>query len=117
LPPVARNGTTVSIRKFSKNKMTLKEYIQKGAVSVDAAQFLDLCVYLGKNVIVSGGTGSGKTTLLSVMTNRTPKGQRIILIEDSSELQIDYEHVVRFETQQADQFGNGEVSMQDLLKS
>lgn len=117
LPPVARNGTTVSIRKFSKNKMTLKEYIQKGAVSVDAAQFLDICVFLGKNIIVSGGTGSGKTTLLQVLTNRTPKGQRLILIEDSSELQIDYEHVVRFETQEPDQMGKGEVTMQDLLKS
>lgn len=117
LPPIARNGTTVSIRKFSKTKMTLKEYIQRGAVSVDAAQFLDLCVFLGKNIIVSGGTGSGKTTLLSVLTNRTPKGKRLLLIEDSSELQIDYEHIVRFETRQADQQGHGEITMQHLLKS
>ncbi len=117
LPPIARNGTTVSIRKFSNAKMTLKEYIQSGAISIDAAQFLDLCVFLGKNIIVSGGTGSGKTTLLSVLTNRTPKGKRIILIEDSSELQIDYEHVVRFETRQEDLRGNGEITMQHLLKS
>ena len=70
-----------------------------------------------ENVLVSGGTGSGKTTLLSVLCNRIPKGQRVIVIEDSSELQIEYEHVVFFETRMANEMGEGEVSIQDLLKS
>lgn len=72
---------------------------------------------LGKNILVSGGTGSGKTTLLSVLSNRIPKGQRIIVIEDSSELKVEYEHVVFFETKMSDEAGKGEVTIRDLLKS
>lgn len=117
VPPVARNGTTVSIRKFTQTKMTLKDCVEKGTMTADAAQFLDLCMFLGKNILVSGGTGSGKTTLLSVLASRIPKSQRVIVIEDSSELQIDYEHLVFFETQMADAQGVGEVAMKDLVKS
>lgn len=117
LPPCSRKGTTVSIRKFTQKSISFKDYIKIGAVTPDAAQFLDLCMFLGKNILVSGGTGSGKTTLLSLLCTRIPRGQRIIVIEDSSELSINYEHVVMFETRQADQSGKGEVSMKDLLKS
>lgn len=117
IPPCSRKGTTVAIRKFSKTQFTFKDYITIGAMTADAAQFLDICMKLGKNILVSGGTGSGKTTLLSVLSNRIPKGQRIIVIEDSSELQVEYEHVVFFETQMADETGAGEVSIRDLLKS
>jgi pilus assembly protein CpaF len=116
-PPCARSGTTVSIRKFSKTKMSFPDYIKKGAITVDGAQFLDICMFLGKNIVVSGGTGSGKTTLLGLLSGRVPPGQRVIVIEDSSELQIEYEHVVKFETRMADDQGKGEVSMRDLLKS
>lgn len=117
LPPCARSGTTVAIRKFSKVKMTFKDYIKFGAITPEAAQFLDVCMYLGKNILVSGGTGSGKTTLLGILCNRIPPGYRVIVIEDASELQIDYEHVVRFETKTADQQGNGAVTIPDLVKS
>jgi pilus assembly protein CpaF len=117
IPPCARKGTTLAIRKFSTVQFTFKDYITIGAMSSDAAQFLDICMKLGKNVLVSGGTGSGKTTLLSVLSNRIPKGQRIIVIEDSSELKVEYEHVVFFETQMADEGGKGEVTIRDLLKS
>ena len=117
VPPCARNGTTVAIRKFFKTQISFKQLIEKGSISRDGAQFLDICMKLGKNILVSGGTGSGKTTLLSVLCERIPKGQRIIVIEDSSELQINYEHVVFFETQMADAMGKGAVSMTDLLKS
>ncbi|MCX7978786.1 MAG: CpaF family protein [Bdellovibrionaceae bacterium] len=117
IPPCSRKGTTVSIRKFSKTKVTFAQYIQWGAITEDAARFLDVCMFLGKNIIVSGGTGSGKTTLLSLLCSRIPKGYRIIVIEDSSELQIDYEHVVFFETRMADAQGKGEVTIRDLLKS
>jgi len=117
LPPCARNGTVVSIRKFLKTKMSLKDMIIQGSISKDAAQFLDICMFLGKNILVSGGTGSGKTTLLGVLCGRIPKGQRVIVIEDASELTIEYEHVVRFETRMADVEGKGEVNMRDLLKS
>lgn len=117
IPPCSLRGTTVSIRKFTQSKVTFKDYIKMNSISSDAAQFLDVCMFLGKNILVSGGTGSGKTTLLSLLCSRIPKGQRIIVIEDSNELQISYEHVVNFETQQGNQIGEGEVTMKDLLKS
>lgn len=117
IPPCARNGTTVSIRKFTQTKISFKDYIAMGSISADGAQFLDICMFLGKNLLVSGGTGSGKTTLLSLLCSRIPRGQRVIVIEDSSELKINYEHVVFFETKQSDSLGKGEVSIRDLLKS
>ncbi|MGE0528018.1 MAG: CpaF family protein [Bdellovibrionales bacterium] len=117
IPPCSRKGTTVAIRKFATVQFTFKDYITLGAMTADAAQFLDICMKLGKNVLVSGGTGSGKTTLLSVLSNRIPRGQRVIVIEDSSELKVEYEHVVFFETQQPDEQGHGEVTIRDLLKS
>lgn len=116
-PPCSRRGTTVSIRKFTKNKISLVDYIKTGALNEDGALFLNMCMFLGKNIIVSGGTGSGKTTLLNLLCSKIPKGQRVIVIEDSSELQIEYEHVVMFETRPSDSLGHGEVSMRDLLKS
>ncbi len=117
IPPCARNGTTVAIRKFSKIQMSFKDYVNIGAMTVDVAQFLDICMKLGKNILVSGGTGSGKTTLLGMLCSRIPKGQRIIVIEDATELTIEYDHVVFFETRMADEIGKGEVSIRDLLKS
>lgn len=115
--PCAMSGPTVSIRKFSKVKIDFKKYIEWGAITSDAAQFLEICMYLGKNLLVSGGTGSGKTTLLGLLCSRIPAGKRLIVIEDSSELTVDYEHVVRFETKMADEMGKGEVTIYDLLKS
>ena len=117
LYPIARKGTSISIRKFSKTEITMKQYLTFGAITTDAAQFLDICMILGKNILVSGGTGSGKTTLLGILCNRIPKGQRIIVIEDASELKVHYEHVVFFETRMADAQGKGEVTIEDLLKS
>lgn len=116
IPPLCK-GTTVAIRKFSTQQFTFKDYVRLKAMTVDVAQFLDVCMKLGKNVLVSGGTGSGKTTLLSVLANRIPAGERIIVIEDSSELQIEYEHVVFFETRMPDAQGLGNVSVEDLVKS
>ncbi len=117
IPPISRQGTVISIRKFTASKITPAEYIKFGTITPDAWMFLDLCMFLGKNIIVSGGTGSGKTTLLSLMCSRIPHNQRVLVIEDSSELQIDYDHIVRFETRMADQMGKGEVTIKDLLKS
>jgi len=117
IPPCSRKGTTLSIRKFTNSKISLPEYVRMGALSEEGARFLDICMFLGKNIIVSGGTGTGKTTLLGLLCTRIPKGQRVLVIEDSSELQIDYEHVVMFETQMSDISGKGEVTIRDLLKS
>ena len=118
LPPMAKNGTTVAIRKFSKEKLTLNDLITFGSLSKDAARFLDICIFLGKNIIVSGGTGSGKTTMLNVLGSRIPKTQRLIIIEDAAELQVKAEHVVNFETRKADsERGVSEITIRDLVVS
>ena len=117
IPPCARNGTTVAIRKFSEVNISFKDYIEWGAMTREVAQFLDISMKLGKNILISGGTGSGKTTLLGALCRRIPSGQRVIVIEDASELSIDYEHVVFFETRMEDENGNNEVSIEDLVKS
>ena len=118
LPPMAKNGTTVAIRKFTKEKLTLNDLIKFGSMSKTAARFLDICIYLGKNLIVSGGTGSGKTTMLNVLGSRIPKTQRLIIIEDAAELQVKSEHVVNFETRKADPTrGTTEVTIRDLVIS
>jgi pilus assembly protein CpaF len=117
LPPCSRKGTTLSIRKFSKGSPTFVDLINRGSISKDGARFLDVCIYLAKNIIISGGTGSGKTTLLNVLGSRIPGTQRLLIIEDSSELKINTEHVVFFETKHPDEMGNGAVSIRDLIKS
>jgi pilus assembly protein CpaF len=117
-PPIARQGTTVAIRKFSKEKLTLKDLIGFNSLSADAARFLDICVYLSKNLLVSGGTGSGKTTLLNVLGARVPKTERLLIIEDSNELQVKAEHVIYFETRQADPLKDiRHVSIRELVNS
>ena len=114
IPPMAKNGTTVAIRKFSQEKLGLKDLINFGSLSADAARFLDCCMYVGKNTLVSGGTGSGKTTMLNVLGSRMPKTQRLLIIEDSAELQIKAEHVVQFETRKANKdHAISEVSIRD----
>ncbi len=118
LPPMAKCGTTVAIRKFSKEKLSFKDLVNFGSLSSAAARFLDVCVHLGKNIIVSGGTGSGKTTMLNVLGTRIPKTERLIIIEDAVELQIHAEHVVQFETRKPDEMrGIGEVSIRELVLS
>ncbi len=118
IPPMAKNGTTAAIRKFSEEKLGLKDLINFGSLSPDGARFLDCCMYMGKNTLVSGGTGSGKTTMLNVLGSRMPKTQRLLIIEDASELQIKAEHVVQFETRKADpNKGLTEITIRDLMES
>ncbi len=117
LPPCSRKGTTLSIRKFSKGNPTFVDLINRGSITKNAARFLDICVFLGKNIIISGGTGSGKTTFLNILGSRVPTTQRLLIIEDSSELKIKTDHVVFFETKHADVHGKGEISIRDLIKA
>lgn len=117
IPPCSRKGTTLSIRKFSKGSPTFVDLINRGSISKDAARFIDVCVYLAKNIIISGGTGSGKTTLLNVVGSRIPGTQRLLIVEDSSELKIKTDHVVYFETKHADAEGKGQITIRDLIKS
>lgn len=118
IPPMSRVGTVVAIRKFSKEKLGLKDLIEFDSLTKDAARFLDCCMFIGKNTLVSGGTGSGKTTMLNVLGSRVPSTQRIIIIEDSAELQINTDHVVQFEARKANEkLGITAVTIRDLVES
>lgn len=118
LPPAARKGTTVAIRKFAKAaELTFEKLIGWGTISADAAEFLELCIHLAKNMIVSGGTGSGKTTFLNLLGGLLPSWERLMIVEDASELQIRSDHVIGFETKAADHEGKGALTIRDLIKS
>ncbi len=116
IPPLAIRGPTLTIRKFPKHRMTWQDLVKFGSFTPEIADFLRLCVESRLNIIVSGGTGSGKTTLLNTLSNFIPSTERIITVEDSAELQLGQEHVVRLETRPANIEGEGEVSIRDLVK-
>lgn len=117
LDPVSLQGPVMCIRKFGKSLLTIDALIEARAVSAMAAEFLRLAVCAEQNVIVSGGTSSGKTTLLNALSTAIPDDQRIVVIEDSSELQLQQEHVLRMETRPPDRYGRGEVTIRDLFRS
>ncbi|RPJ39638.1 MAG: response regulator [Planctomycetaceae bacterium] len=115
IPPCALDGPSITIRKFSKEKLTVDDLIEFGSLTAEMASFLEACVRSRMNVVVSGGTGSGKTTLLNVLSSFIPVEERIVTIEDSAELQLHQEHVVRLEARPADVDGSGEVSIRQLV--
>lgn len=117
LPPIARCGTVVSIRKFFPGGLTIDQMIQFGSITPECARFIEACVLTKENIVVSGGTGSGKTTLLNVISQFIPNDERIITIEDSAELQLNQDHLVPLESRPPNDKGQGEVSMRDLLHS
>lgn len=116
IPPLALRGPTITIRKFPKKRILYKDLIAFGSMTEEIADFLRACVEGKLNIVVSGGTGSGKTTLLNVLSNFIPSTERIITVEDSAELQLGQEHVVRLETRPKNIEGEGEVSIRDLIK-
>jgi pilus assembly protein CpaF len=117
LPPIARKGTTIAIRKFFKDKLKPESLIQFGSITQQMIRLIEAAVRVKLNMLVSGGTGSGKTTLLNVLSSLIPDEERILTIEDSAELQLQQSHLVPFESRPADKFGKGEVSMGHLLMS
>lgn len=117
IPPLARKGTVVAIRKFSKEKLTMEQLIKFGSITPVGANLLRLIIQLHKNVIVSGATSSGKTSVLNVLSHFIDPGDRILVLEDSSELQLQQEHTVCFETRKPDEHGKGEVTIRDLVHS
>ncbi|MBI5349483.1 MAG: CpaF family protein [Chloroflexi bacterium] len=117
IPPVAIDGTTITIRKFSTKKLTMDDLIKFGSMTPQIAEFLKACVISRLNIVVSGGTGSGKTTLLNVLSSMIPEDERVITIEDSAELQLAQPHVVRLEARPSDPDGTGAVSIRDLVKN
>ncbi|MBK6794365.1 MAG: CpaF family protein [Anaerolineales bacterium] len=115
IPPISLVGPVLTIRKFSKNPITVDQMIQFGSVSAESVQFLKACVEARLNVIISGGTGSGKTTLLNVLSSFIPSDERIITIENAAELQLRQEHVVTLESRPANIEGRGEITIRDLV--
>ncbi len=118
LPPIALCGPTITIRKFSKDPMTIEKLIEYGSLTQDIADKLELLVRAKYNIFICGGTGSGKTTFLNALSNYIPKDERIITIEDSAELQITgLDNLVSLETRNANASGAGEITIRDLIKS
>jgi pilus assembly protein CpaF len=117
LPPCARKGICISIRKFAKEALTTERLLSYGSINDDCLSLINTAVALKKNIMVSGGTGSGKTSLLNALSSLIPNNERIIVIEDSAELQLQQDHVLLLEARMADRFGKGEVSIRDLLHS
>ena len=118
LPPIAIDGPIVTIRKFSKEAITMKQLIAWESISREVSAFLATLVAAGYNIFISGGTGSGKTTFLHALSQSIPKTERIITIEDNAELQIqDVPNLVRLEARNANVEGSGAVTIRDLIKS
>jgi pilus assembly protein CpaF len=117
IPPLALDGPALSIRRFSVIPLKIKDLIEKGAMTDDVAKFLAAIAQFKTNIIISGGTGSGKTTLLNVMSSYIPSNERVITIEDTAELQLQQEHVVRLETRPPNIEGKGEITMRHLVKN
>ena len=117
IPPVAIDGPSITIRKFSKERLTVQQLITIGSMTDMMAEFLQACVVARLNIIISGGTGSGKTTLLNVLSSFIPEDERIVTIEDVAELQLQQEHVVRLEAKLPNQEGSGAVTIRDLVRN
>ena len=118
LPPAAINGTSVTIRKFPKHRITMEQLLEYESISEEAAEFLVRLVRAGYNIFISGGTGSGKTTFLNVLSDYIPETERIITIEDNAELQItELPNLVRLEARNANVEGTGEISIRDLIRT
>jgi pilus assembly protein CpaF len=117
IPPLAVGGSSLTIRKFSKVPLTVRNLIDFGTMTPEMAELLNACVKAKLNIIVSGGTGTGKTTLLNVLSSFLPEDDRIVTIEDAVELQIQQEHVVRLESRPPNTEGKGEVTIRELLRN
>ena len=117
IPPLALDGPALSIRKFARDPIKVHDLIRLGAITPEIAQVLEGMVKARLNILISGGTGTGKTTFLNVLSSFIPNDERIITIEDSAELQMQQEHVVRLETRPPNLEGLGEVTQRDLVRN
>jgi Flp pilus assembly CpaF family ATPase len=117
IAPLAVSGPTLTIRKFPERKLIVDDLIAKGALTRTVAEFLRAIVLSRKNILISGGTGTGKTTLLNCLSDFIPDKERIVTVEDTAELQLAKEHVVRLETKAANVEGAGEYTIRDLVKN
>jgi Flp pilus assembly CpaF family ATPase len=117
IPPLAVKGPSLTVRKFPAQRLTMDDLIDLGSVSTAAATFLRACVIDRRNILVSGGTGTGKTTLLNVLSSFIPFKERIVTIEDTTELRLHQEHVVTLETKPPNVEGTGQYTVRDLVRN
>jgi len=115
IPPIAIDGSALTIRKFSKVPLTVQDIINFGTTTVEQMEFMRATVISGFNIIISGGTGSGKTTLLNILSGFIPADERIVTIENAAELQLRQDHVVRLESRPPNIEGRGEITIRDLV--
>lgn len=117
IPPLALDGSLLSIRRFSARPLKAEDLIARQSIAPEMIEFLTGCVEARRNLLISGGTGSGKTTFLNLMSGSIPHDERIATIEDAAELRLQQPHVVRMETRQANVEGQGQVTMRDLVRN
>jgi pilus assembly protein CpaF len=117
LPPVALDGSMLTIRKFAREAFTADDLIGFGTLTPEVAQFLYACVRARLDIVISGGTGSGKTTTLNVLSSFLPPDERIVTIEDAAELQLRQNHVLRLESRPPNIEGRGEITIRDLVRN
>jgi len=117
IPPLAIDGPSLSIRKFSKDPLQLYNLVEKRSLTPEIGELMKAIVQARLNILISGGTGSGKTTLLNVLSGFIPNDERIVTIEDAAELQLRQDHVVRLETRPANIEGKGEIAQRELVKN
>lgn len=115
IPPLALDGASVTIRKFSEKKLTVDDLISFGTMTREMAEFLKEAVRTRQNILVSGGTGSGKTTLLNILSQFIPHRERVVTVEDSAELKLSHRNIVRLEARPANIEGKGRVAIRDLV--
>ncbi len=117
IPPLALDGTLLSIRRSGKTPLLMNDLVEKKAITPEMVQFLSACITARTNMVISGGTGSGKTTLLNALSAFIPHDERVATIEDAAELRLQQPHIVRMETRPANIEGNGAIMTRDLVKN
>lgn len=115
IPPASRVGTCLTIRKFNPTGFTLEDLVERGSMSRSAMEFLGICVALKKNIVISGGTGTGKTSMLNALSTEIGEGERVIVIEDTSELKLKQKHTVYLEAQHGDGDRSPKITIRDLV--
>jgi pilus assembly protein CpaF len=117
IPPLSLTGPLVTIRKFSRRRLSPTDLIQMGTLSTETVEFIQRCVLAELNILISGGTGSGKTTLLNALSTAIPDSSRIVTIEDAAELRLNQQHVLRLEARPKNIEGQGEIPIRELVRN